>query len=141
MYQNGTCNQDLDPKYWLGACRKRDLAVRTFELSDCMECCKEFIINAVALFFFQKMDTGFGIVDLPLRKKRLRHKLSSGHSRNVGSWSLKERKKAAKWLRMIKVQMRVVIHSSFEHSDEEEQILLDMLGVYLVMTRVPQVRI
>jgi hypothetical protein len=101
--------------------------------------CSMFDICASPFSFLRQMDTGFGVLDVPLRRKQLRNLLSSGHTRNVGSWSCRERKKARIWFRLIRFQANIAHAANAQDREEEDEILFDMIKIYMVMTRVPVV--
>ena len=71
--------------------------------------------------------------------KRLGYYLSSGFSRSVGSWSIKERRLARVLLKVLKGQIRIAVAAHADDQDEEEAIAVDIAKAILCIVLVPVV--
>ena len=73
----------------------------------------------------------------PFKRRLLRHYLPSGYRRDTESWSLKERKRAARFGRLLRRQLHLVsTAASPAVAAAEEDLALDMIRMHLCMTRV-----
>jgi hypothetical protein len=60
---------------------------------------------------------------------------TDSHSRNTGSWSLKERRKASDFKKLVIAQGNIVNTAHVRDREEEEISLYDMVAIYVVLTR------
>ena len=72
----------------------------------------------------------------PFRLLMLRHYLPSGDRRDKECWSIKEKKRAGLFMRLVRRQLQLAAAASPAAAAAEEDVAHDMVKMLLCMTRV-----